>query len=91
LFFFWQLQRIAIVLCLGTPADVYLLDEPSAFLDCEQRALVTKVMRSWIITHLGKAGFIIEHDILMASALYVLVFFFFYLNSQFSRCFTKRV
>ena len=65
------------MLCLGTPADVYLLDEPSAFLDCEQRALVTKVMRSWIITHLGKAGFIIEHDILMASALYVLVFFFF--------------
>ena len=65
-----QLQKLAIVICLGTPADVYLMDEPSAFLDCEQRALVTKVCRSWIVTHLERAGFIIEHDILMASALY---------------------
>jgi ATP-binding cassette subfamily E protein 1 len=30
-----ELQRVAIVLCLGKPADVYLLDEPSAYLDCE--------------------------------------------------------
>jgi hypothetical protein len=31
-----ELQRCAIVLCLGTPADIYLVDEPSAYLDSEQ-------------------------------------------------------
>lgn len=31
-----ELQRVAIVLCLGKPADVYLIDEPSAYLDSEQ-------------------------------------------------------
>jgi len=65
-----QLQRLAIVLCLGTPANVYLLDEPSAFLDCEQRANVTKVIRRWVVTHLNRSAFIIEHDLLMAAALY---------------------
>lgn len=65
-----QLQRLAIVLCLGHKADIYLLDEPSAFLDCEQRAHVTRCIRSWIITHSRKAAFIVEHDMLMASALY---------------------
>ena len=65
-----QLQRLAIVMCLGVPADVYLLDEPSAFLDCEQRALVTQVIRRWVVTYLGRTAFVIEHDMLMASALY---------------------
>lgn len=32
-----ELQRVAIVLALGTPADIYLIDEPSAYLDSEQR------------------------------------------------------
>ena len=31
-----ELQRVALVLCLGKPADVYLIDEPSAYLDSEQ-------------------------------------------------------
>ena len=38
-----ELQRVAIVLALGKPADVYLLDEPSAFLDSEQRLAASKV------------------------------------------------
>jgi ATP-binding cassette, sub-family E, member 1 len=32
-----ELQRVAIVLSLGAPADIYLIDEPSAYLDSEQR------------------------------------------------------
>merc|ERR1711865_984713 len=32
-----EMQRVAIAICLGTPARLYLLDEPSAGLDCEQR------------------------------------------------------
>jgi ABC-type arginine transport system ATPase subunit len=36
-------QRVAIVLCLGQPADIYLIDEPSAYLDSEQRIMASKV------------------------------------------------
>lgn len=38
-----ELQRVAITLALGTPADVYLIDEPSAYLDSEQRIIAAKV------------------------------------------------
>lgn len=31
-----ELQRVAIVLALGLPADIYLIDEPSAYLDAER-------------------------------------------------------
>jgi ATP-binding cassette subfamily E protein 1 len=40
-----ELQRVAIVLCLGTPADIYLIDEPSAYLDSEQRIIAAKVIK----------------------------------------------
>lgn len=32
-----ELQRVAIVLALGIPADIYLIDEPSAYLDAERK------------------------------------------------------
>lgn len=38
-----ELQRVAIALCLGQPADIYLIDEPSAYLDSEQRIIASKV------------------------------------------------
>ena len=38
-----ELQRVAMTLCLGKPADVYLIDEPSAYLDSEQRLVAAKV------------------------------------------------
>jgi ATP-binding cassette subfamily E protein 1 len=40
-----ELQRLAIVLCLGKAADVYLIDEPSAYLDSEQRLVAAKVIK----------------------------------------------
>ena len=40
-----ELQRVAIVLALGKPADVYLIDEPSAYLDSEQRLHAAKVIK----------------------------------------------
>jgi ATP-binding cassette subfamily E protein 1 len=64
-----ELQRVAIAVCLGTPASVFMLDEPSAFLDVEQRLIVAKVIRSWVLSHLGRSAVLIEHDLLMASAL----------------------
>lgn len=40
-----ELQRVAIVLCLGKPADIYLIDEPSAYLDSEQRIIAARVIK----------------------------------------------
>ena len=40
-----ELQRVALALCLGQPADIYLIDEPSAYLDSEQRIMASKVRR----------------------------------------------
>ena len=41
-----ELQRVAMTLCLGKPADVYLIDEPSAYLDSEQRLACAKVLHT---------------------------------------------
>ena len=43
-----ELQRVAIALCLSKQAQLYLLDEPSAYLDVEQRLSVSKVIRSFM-------------------------------------------
>ena len=43
-----ELQRVAITLALGTPADIYLIDEPSAYLDSEQRIIAAKVSAAHI-------------------------------------------
>ena len=64
-----ELQRVAIAMCLAQKANVYLLDEPSAGLDCEQRVLTAKVIRRWVVNHLGRMAMIVEHDFVMASAL----------------------
>jgi ATP-binding cassette subfamily E protein 1 len=44
-----ELQRVAITLCLGKPADVYLIDEPSAYLDSEQRLVAAKVIKRFFL------------------------------------------
>ena len=63
-----ELQRIAIIVCLGTPADLYLIDEPSAYLDCEQRIIVSKVIKRYLV-NMQKSVFIVEHDFIMATYL----------------------
>ena len=63
-----ELQRVALVLCLGKPADVYLIDEPSAYLDAEQRIIASKVIKRFIM-HTKKTAFIVEHDFIMATYL----------------------
>eukprot|EP00565_Helicotheca_tamesis_P008517 CAMPEP_0185726114 /NCGR_PEP_ID=MMETSP1171-20130828/2186_1 /TAXON_ID=374046 /ORGANISM="Helicotheca tamensis, Strain CCMP826" /LENGTH=657 /DNA_ID=CAMNT_0028394395 /DNA_START=137 /DNA_END=2110 /DNA_ORIENTATION=- len=63
-----ELQRLAIVLALGQPADVYLLDEPSAYLDSEQRINCAKVIKRFIM-HSKKTAFVVEHDFIMATYL----------------------
>ena len=63
-----ELQRVAIVLALGKDASVYLLDEPSSFLDSEQRIIASKVIKRFIL-HAKKTAFVIEHDFIMATYL----------------------
>jgi ATP-binding cassette, sub-family E, member 1 len=57
-----ELQRVAIAACLSRDADVYILDEPSAHLDVEQRVNVTRMIKHHAE---GKeAGImVIDHDI----------------------------
>ena len=59
---------MAIILALGKPADVYLLDEPSAYLDSEQRVIAAKVIKRFILSA-KKTAFIVEHDFIMATYL----------------------
>ena len=57
-----ELQRVMIAGCLSRDADVYILDEPSAHLDVEQRVKVTRMIKRHAE---GKqAGImVIDHDI----------------------------
>ncbi|BFG23950.1 ABC transporter E family member 2 [Prunus yedoensis var. nudiflora] len=63
-----ELQRVALCLCLGRPADIYLIDEPSAYLDSEQRIVASKVIKRFIL-HAKKTAFVVEHDFIMATYL----------------------
>ncbi|MDO9326452.1 MAG: ribosome biogenesis/translation initiation ATPase RLI [Methanoregula sp.] len=40
-----ELQRVTIAACLSKEADLYILDEPSAHLDVEQRVKVTRMIK----------------------------------------------
>jgi len=57
-----ELQRLSIALCLSKDADVYLLDEPSAYLDVEQRLIVGKTIRNHIDVK-DCSAIIIDHDL----------------------------
>ncbi len=58
-----ELQRVAIADCLSNKADLYFLDEPSAFLDVEMRLQVAQLLRK-CIEEIKKAAFVVEHDII---------------------------
>jgi ATP-binding cassette subfamily E protein 1 len=57
-----ELQRLAIAECLSRDADIYLLDEPSAYLDVEERLAVARAIRR-ITKMRGVTAFVVEHDI----------------------------
>ena len=63
-----ELQRVAIILSLGINAQIYLIDEPSAYLDSEQRVICAKVIRRFVL-HNKKTAFVVEHDFIMATYL----------------------
>ena len=57
-----ELQKVAIASCLLQKADLYALDEPSAFLDVEDRIAVAKFLQKFVRSF-GKSAIIIDHDL----------------------------
>ena len=57
-----ELQRVAIAACLSRKADLYILDEPSAHLDVEQRVKITRMFRHHVDGR-DAAILVIDHDI----------------------------
>ncbi|MEM3481061.1 MAG: ATP-binding cassette domain-containing protein, partial [Candidatus Korarchaeum sp.] len=62
-----ELQKVAIASCPGREADIYLIDEPSAFLDVEARFAVAKAVRRRIKGE-RRAVIVVEHDLLSVEA-----------------------
>jgi len=63
-----ELQRLSVARCLAKDADVYLIDEPSAYLDVEERISVAKAIKD-VINEKEKTAFVVDHDLLLVSYL----------------------
>ncbi len=57
-----ELQKVAIAACLSRKTDLLLLDEPSAYLDVEERLNMAKTLRRVVEAH-GIPAFVVEHDV----------------------------
>jgi ATP-binding cassette, sub-family E, member 1 len=57
-----ELQKVAIVATMAQQTNIYALDEPSAFLDVEDRFVIAKAL-SRLIKATGKSAVVIDHDI----------------------------
>ncbi|MCD6414094.1 MAG: ribosome biogenesis/translation initiation ATPase RLI [Candidatus Diapherotrites archaeon] len=57
-----EIQRVAVALALSRDADLYLLDEPSAFLDVEQRIRFAEITKK-ITEKRRSATMVVDHDI----------------------------
>jgi ATP-binding cassette subfamily E protein 1 len=57
-----ELQKVAIVTTFAQQADLYALDEPSAFVDVEDRFVIAKAI-SRLVKAVGKSAMVIDHDI----------------------------
>lgn len=57
-----ELQKVAIAACLSRKADLFLLDEPSAYLDVEERLNMARTIRRVVEAH-SVTAFVVEHDV----------------------------
>ncbi len=57
-----ELQKVAVVSCLLQKVDLYALDEPSAFLDVEDRIAIAKFVQKFVRSY-GKSAIVIDHDL----------------------------
>jgi len=59
-----ELQRVAIADCLSREADIYLLDEPSAYLDVEERLGLGKIIKGFADEN-EVSVLVVDHDVLL--------------------------
>jgi len=59
-----ELQKLAVAVALARDADLYFLDEPSAYLDVEERISIARTIRR-IVEERGKTALVVEHDLLL--------------------------
>jgi ATP-binding cassette subfamily E protein 1 len=57
-----ELQRVAIGLTLAMDAELYLIDEPSAYLDSAERISVAKIIKR-VIEKNKKTALVVDHDV----------------------------
>jgi len=57
-----ELQKVAIAACLSKQAELYLLDEPSAYLDVEERLSMARTIRR-VVESRNVTAFVVEHDV----------------------------
>jgi ATP-binding cassette subfamily E protein 1 len=58
-----ELQKVAIAACLSREAELFLLDEPSAYLDVEERLNMARTIRRIVENH-HVTAFVVEHDVM---------------------------
>ncbi|PWA91646.1 phosphoinositide 4-kinase gamma 7 [Artemisia annua] len=61
-------QRLALCLCLGRRAHIYLIDEPSANLTPQQRIVAARVIKRFI-QRTNSTAFVVAHDFAMVEHL----------------------
>ncbi|MCX8199954.1 MAG: ribosome biogenesis/translation initiation ATPase RLI [Candidatus Micrarchaeota archaeon] len=63
-----EMQRLAIASALSADADIYLFDEPSAFLDIEQRMRLSSIIKRDIAGK-EKVAFVVDHDLVFIDSI----------------------
>ena len=58
-----ELQKVAIVHCLSQDCNLMLLDEPSAYLDVEQRLLISKIIKN-VVQERDVTVLVVDHDLM---------------------------
>ena len=63
-----ELQKVAIADCLTKDAELYLLDEPSAYLDVEERLKLAKYLKKFAYDR-EVSVLVVDHDVLLVDYL----------------------
>ncbi len=63
-----ELQRVALTAAIAQDAEIYIFDEPTAFLDIEQRFEFAALLRK-LISETEKCAFVVDHDIVFIDAI----------------------
>lgn len=85
-----ELQRFSVARCLSKDASVYLIDEPSAYLDVEERISVAKAIKEFMVEN-EKTAFVVDHDLLLISYLADSVINFSFEDEKTNSCVASEV